>query len=934
MRKVTRRIISIVLSLAMVATGIVFSSAKVGAAVTNLDDVNYNLAYQKTVTSNYTFGNEGNLSLLTDASVDTGRVFPNSKENGSYTVDLTKYYTVSSINKIAFYYNEAHAETYPSKEHGLTISYSQDGETFYDVKTVTGIVIDASDLWQEIDMTGTSVSDIQGVRYVKVTYPESYTWGVQLREFAVMNNAGNHTEAEIDMCDNPDSITLSSNDWEQLKYTVVAGPNQEGYVYDVYLNDSTTPVGNHVSAGTQYTVNGLKEGDYSVKVISRYNDLSSSGLVDTVHVKCYDDYISDGDYNYAYGKTFTMYGDTSQEGNGSITNGTIASNDYVSSRWVTAGTWYCIDLEKEWKASSFETVAIWFRGMDGGTHPGANGMKFQYSTDGESWSDVATITKSDFDSQKGSKAPFIIEGDVSSVIGNVRYVRAYFPDSITYGPQVTEFGVFDIDDDAEEASAVTVDDPDNFTAQSNAYNTITGTITAGAGQSGYTYSIFLGNDEVASGLSAGSYTLNNIPSGSYTVKCKSKYQDHYSHGLTVQNVTVEDSFDYTKDTSSGKGVFPDTKGSLYNYVTRNGSTARGVSASASESTAASAIDYNAETRWETSASDPQWITVDLGEVKTVKEIDISWETASSKDYTIQVSSNGTDFTTVATIDAGAGQVQNRRDLVSLKSTVDARYIKINATSRTTGYGHSIWEMAVYGPETPPATYNVTLNDEVVATLESGDTYTLPGVGETGYCVNGYVNDDNQSQVYKPSDEVTVNSNLNFTSLATIDVTSGTTGASIRTTLDNPGISFKATAQIDNGAPINSKAFTYGMMITTEDIFTEYFDYNLTLDSPYADREHMVNVTFGQNDWIDPEQGVFRAGILNVASVNFTREFRARAYLTIKYVDGTTNTFYSAPHSLARSIQGVAANLIAKGALDGDRYTEAEKEAIRTFAEAQ
>jgi hypothetical protein len=62
---------------------------------------------------------------------------------------------------------------------------------------------------------------------------------------------------------------------------------------------------------------------------------------------------------------------------------------------------------------------------------------------------------------------------------------------------------------------------------------------------------------------------------------------------------------------------------------------------ASSGTAASAADNNAGTRWESAASDPQYVQVDLGSVKKINRVHIAWETASAKDYTVQLSDNGT-----------------------------------------------------------------------------------------------------------------------------------------------------------------------------------------------------------------------------------------------------------------------------------------------------
>lgn len=115
-------------------------------------------------------------------------------------------------------------------------------------------------------------------------------------------------------------------------------------------------------------------------------------------------------------------------------------------------------------------------------------------------------------------------------------------------------------------------------------------------------------------------------------------------------------------------------------------------------TAALANDNVTGSRWESLATDPQWIQVDLGASRKINRVNIQWETASAKDYTVQVSADGTTWTTIATktnMAAGANRID---DLTGLNGT--GRYVRINGTARTTGYGYSIFEMTAYGDTNP------------------------------------------------------------------------------------------------------------------------------------------------------------------------------------------------------------------------------------------
>ncbi|WP_331769648.1 discoidin domain-containing protein (plasmid) [Embleya sp. NBC_00888] len=115
--------------------------------------------------------------------------------------------------------------------------------------------------------------------------------------------------------------------------------------------------------------------------------------------------------------------------------------------------------------------------------------------------------------------------------------------------------------------------------------------------------------------------------------------------------------------------------------------------------AANAVDGDAGTRWSSAASDPQWIQVDLGETKGVCGVDLKWEAAYGKAYRILFSTNGTAWSTAYSTTTGAGGTE------TLTVTGDARYVRLEGTTRGTGYGYSLWEFAVRtvggsGPQIP------------------------------------------------------------------------------------------------------------------------------------------------------------------------------------------------------------------------------------------
>ncbi|MCL2880074.1 MAG: discoidin domain-containing protein, partial [Treponema sp.] len=106
-----------------------------------------------------------------------------------------------------------------------------------------------------------------------------------------------------------------------------------------------------------------------------------------------------------------------------------------------------------------------------------------------------------------------------------------------------------------------------------------------------------------------------------------------------------------------------------------------------------AVDGNMSTRWSSEWNiDPSWITVDLETKTTINRVNISWESSYAKEYEIQVSDNGTDWTTVYHTGAGKGG----QETVSFTQAA-ARYVRIYCMQRALQWGYSIYEIEVYAP---------------------------------------------------------------------------------------------------------------------------------------------------------------------------------------------------------------------------------------------
>lgn len=148
--------------------------------------------------------------------------------------------------------------------------------------------------------------------------------------------------------------------------------------------------------------------------------------------------------------------------------------------------------------------------------------------------------------------------------------------------------------------------------------------------------------------------------------------------------------------------------------------------------ASNLTDGNLGTRWASlGGDDNQWCYVDLGQNYAVNTVVLNWEAAYAKEYEIQVSTNGNNWTTVATVSNGA---QGERS-ISFEA-VNARYVKVQGITRVNeDYGYSLYEMEVYGavkaatPTIAPisGTYNGAKQVTISTTVKGAEIkYTLDG----------------------------------------------------------------------------------------------------------------------------------------------------------------------------------------------------------------
>ena len=489
-------------------------------------DGQFNIGLGKNVVAlpNKQNGEGGSESDITDGNFEGKHIATAFATTGtSYTLDLGDAYDSATIDKLVVKYKENNGGDTPV--NGYEIQYSTNGVDFETVKKVTGdSVKDACENKNCVDtqdMTGVTGA----VRYIRFYYPEAYTWGVQVREIAALSTDKNAKKAELQYCDNPAEVTVKSDKYCQITYTIKAGENQDDYKYMVYLNNNL--VGDRVTAGT-YTIDNLDAGTYTVKVVSYYNKLTSKGISKEVKVDdgSLKDYINTV-RNISKGAKITV--DKVYEGEGnqdvsSLTDGIVSDNNGVCVHTEHGAQTATInmDLGENYPISNIEEFLIAFKADN--TY--AKTYTVEFSADGQNFQEMINV--------KDAKYKDVMENKIDPSTYNydtVRYVRVKLNDgSYSWGYQISEVAIMGTD-------IYMPVEPEGLVVESPTYNTVTVTWTGA--DNGQTYWVYIdGKVKDMNLASAGTYTYNNIDAGTHIVKVTSRLNGIESKGVTKEVVVA------------------------------------------------------------------------------------------------------------------------------------------------------------------------------------------------------------------------------------------------------------------------------------------------------------------------------------------------------------------------------------------------------------
>lgn len=151
----------------------------------------------------------------------------------------------------------------------------------------------------------------------------------------------------------------------------------------------------------------------------------------------------------------------------------------------------------------------------------------------------------------------------------------------------------------------------------------------------------------------------------------------------------------------------------------------------SDFSAQKAVDGDSTTRWSSLYSDGEWISVDLGQIHEINGVKLNWEAAYGKGYKIQVSTDGKSWQDVFTTNTGDGGL----DYITF-DPVQAKFLKMQGTSRATRYGYSIYDFEVFQPTNEVA--GIQMN-QTKLTIKEGEFGQLEALLQPFNTTNNQIN---------------------------------------------------------------------------------------------------------------------------------------------------------------------------------------------------
>ncbi|MFQ9515747.1 MAG: discoidin domain-containing protein [Eubacterium sp.] len=221
---------------------------------------------------------------------------------------------------------------------------------------------------------------------------------------------------------------------------------------------------------------------------------------------------------------------------------------------------------------------------------------------------------------------------------------------------------------------------------------------------------------------------------------------------TTKAPSSEGNFEFTWEALDNTRLLPDE-----NNLVRGANVTATASSQNAGQEAEKAIDNNKDTRWQSTTQGDEYIIIDLGKECQMNKFMMIWENAQAKDYTIEISSDGKNYTTAASIKDAQNANKKRMDTITLDSEVTGRYVKIHGT-QVCAWGYALFEVGVYyeGTKVEPTTEKQSDTGKDPASEKQSDTGKDPASEQQSNAGKDPASEEDSDEVKitKPSSQVT------------------------------------------------------------------------------------------------------------------------------------------------------------------------------------
>lgn len=563
MNRISSKLLSVIMSVAMVFSSAVFMHINVNADMTTEQmaaSALYNLALNKRVEVSPSL-QEGQSSYVTDGAFTPGgnhAATTFGTANTYYQIDLGDVYELSTLDKLVVGYKENNDNDIPVK--GYQILISANGLDFTEAKFVSGDLVKDACVNNNL-MEETSLTDAAGkaVRYIRLYYPDSYPYGIQVTEIAVLDTDGDAAKTEMEKCEDAAGITVSSPDFNTISYQIQAGENQEGYKYIVSLENGTDSkvIGNGVDAGKDYVVGSVPAGIYTVKVVACYQGAASDGIFsESIHVADVSNMIqmkrnianTSAGYPAQIVEMKSIYDGHSLETAARAIDGALRTgegNDAAMRTGSGSPQYFVIDLGDYYTPSEMKEVILAY--TNNRTY--AADTKIEFSFDGNNYTEVGSSTGYTFPgTSENSCATNRVSLNKLEDYGETafRFVKITLSGGASgWGYVINEVGVIA---DTDEPTVIESDVPNaaDIIVNTEHLEQITYRIVAGENQENATYVVSFGGKNINTDAKADvEYEYKGIEAGTYEIKVCTSLDGWLSTGITKE-VVVDGYMNYLK----------------------------------------------------------------------------------------------------------------------------------------------------------------------------------------------------------------------------------------------------------------------------------------------------------------------------------------------------------------------------------------------------